>query len=74
VPRLDNQYVNHLAWITSSRALTPPDVIVEKLSKPLVKTTVSREEAVKHDMMVIDDPEQEPMCDWMHPVKMFLEN
>jgi hypothetical protein len=24
--------------------------------------------------MVIDEPEQEPAYDWMHPIKMFLEN
>jgi ribonuclease HI len=28
VPRLDNRDANHLAWIASSRAPTPPDVIV----------------------------------------------
>jgi hypothetical protein len=37
VPRLDNHEVDHLAWITSSRASTPPDVIIEKLSKPSVR-------------------------------------
>jgi hypothetical protein len=36
VPRLDNHDVDHLAWIASSRAPTPPDVIVERLSKPSV--------------------------------------
>jgi hypothetical protein len=36
VPRLDNRDVDHLAWIASSRAPTPPDVIVERLSKPSV--------------------------------------
>jgi hypothetical protein len=24
--------------------------------------------------MVIDEPNQEPASDWMHPIKMFLEN
>jgi hypothetical protein len=24
--------------------------------------------------MVVDDLEQEPAYDWMHPIKMFLEN
>jgi hypothetical protein len=37
VPRLDNRDADHLAWITSSRAPTPLDVIIEKLSKPSVK-------------------------------------
>jgi hypothetical protein len=34
VPRLDNQDTDHLAWIAPSRAPTPSDIIVEKLSKP----------------------------------------
>jgi hypothetical protein len=34
VPRLDNQDTDHLAWIAPSRASTPSDIIVEKLSKP----------------------------------------
>jgi hypothetical protein len=37
VPRLDNCDADHLAWIAFSRASTPPDVIVERLSKPSVK-------------------------------------
>jgi hypothetical protein len=32
-----NQDVGHLAWIASSKAPTPSDVILEKLSKPSVK-------------------------------------
>jgi hypothetical protein len=36
VPRLDNQDVNHLAWIASSRVPIPSEVIVEKLTKPSV--------------------------------------
>jgi hypothetical protein len=31
---LDNHNTDHLAWIASSRAPTPPDVIVERLFKP----------------------------------------
>jgi ribonuclease HI len=57
VPRLDNQDVNHLAWISSSRAPTLSDVIVEKLSKPLVKAMDSNEAAVRQDMMVLDESE-----------------
>jgi hypothetical protein len=41
VPHLDNHNADHLAWITSSRAPTPPDVIVERLSKHSVKTKES---------------------------------
>jgi hypothetical protein len=37
VTRLDNCDANYLAWIASSRAPTPLDVIIEKLSKPSVK-------------------------------------
>jgi hypothetical protein len=71
VPRLDNRDVDHLAWIASSRAPTLPDVNVEKLSKPLVKPAELANEA---DLMVIDEPDQEPMYDWMNPIKMFLNN
>jgi ribonuclease HI len=37
VPRLDNRDAGHLAWIASSKAPTPSDVIIERLSKPSVK-------------------------------------
>jgi hypothetical protein len=36
-PRLDSRDADHLAWIASSKAPTPPYVIVERLSKPSVK-------------------------------------
>jgi ribonuclease HI len=36
VSLLDNQDMDHLAWIASSRAPIPSDVIVEKLTKPLI--------------------------------------
>jgi hypothetical protein len=29
---------------------------------------------IGHDLMVIDEPEQEPVYDWMYPIRMFLEN
>jgi hypothetical protein len=51
-----------------------PDVIVEKLSRPSVKTIESSEATDEWGMMVIDEPEQEPVYDWMHSIKMFLEN
>jgi hypothetical protein len=31
-------------------------------------------EAIKQDVMVIDEPKQEPAYDWINPIKMFLEN
>jgi hypothetical protein len=74
VSRLDNHDVNHLSWITSSRAPTSPNVIIEKLSKRSVKPAESTSEAIEQDLMVIDEPEQEPAYDWMQPIKMFLEN
>jgi ribonuclease HI len=54
VPRLDNHTVDHLAWIASSRAPTPPDVIVEILFKSSMKAEESTSE-VGADLMVIDE-------------------
>jgi hypothetical protein len=71
VPRLDNRDADHLAWITSSRALTLPDVIVVELSKPSVKPAELISEA---DLMIIDGPDQEPAFNWMNPIRMFLSN
>jgi hypothetical protein len=71
---LDNHNVDYLAWITSSRAPTPPDVIIKKLSNPSIKPVEAISEAIKQDLMVIDKPDQEPEYDWMHLIKMFLEN
>jgi hypothetical protein len=34
---LDNRDADHLTWITSSRAPTPLDVIIQRLSKSSVK-------------------------------------
>jgi hypothetical protein len=61
VPRLDNRDANHLAWIASSRAPTPLDVFIEKLSKLSVKPAEVVNEAIDQDLMVIDEPEQEPV-------------
>jgi hypothetical protein len=44
VPHLDNWDADHLAWIVSSRAPTPPDVIIEKLTKPSVKAAKTLKE------------------------------
>jgi hypothetical protein len=74
VPRQDNRGADHLAWITSSRAPSPPDVIIEKLSKPLVTPVEADNEVAKQDLMLIDEPEQESTYDWMNLIKMFLEN
>jgi hypothetical protein len=74
VPCLDIRGADHLAWIAYSIAPTPPDVIIEKLSKPSVKPAEEDTEATKPDLMVIDEPEQEPTYDWMNLIKMFLEN
>jgi hypothetical protein len=60
VPHLDNRDADHLAWITSSRAQILPDLIVVKLSKPSVKPAELISEA---DLMVIDEPDQEPVFD-----------
>jgi hypothetical protein len=71
VPHLDNRNADHLACIASSRAPIPPDIIVVKLSKPLVKPAESISEA---DLMIIDRPDQEPVFDWMNLIRMFLSN
>jgi hypothetical protein len=55
VLRLDNRNANHLAWIASSRAPTPPDVIVERLSKSSVKLEESTSE-VGPELMIINEP------------------
>jgi hypothetical protein len=44
------------------------------LHKPSVKPVEPINEAIEQDLMVINEPEKEPIYDWMHPIKMFLEN
>jgi hypothetical protein len=61
-------------WIASSRAPTLPDVIIEKLSKPLVKLAKADNKAIQQDLMVIDELEQETTYNWMNLIKMYLEN
>jgi hypothetical protein len=61
-------------WIASSRALTPADVIVEKLFKPLVKPEESISVATGADLMVIDEPAQQPAYDSMSPIRAYLDN
>jgi ribonuclease HI len=55
VPRLDNQDADHLAWIASSRAAIPSEVIVEKLIKPSVKLVEMLRET---DLIIINGVEQ----------------
>jgi hypothetical protein len=61
-------------WIASSRAWTPQYIIIKKLSKPLVRPAEEDIDASKPDLMVIDEPEQEPAYDWMSLIKAFLDN
>jgi hypothetical protein len=44
------------------------------LSKPSVKPAEPTNEEIGQDLMVINEPEQEPVYDWMHLIKMFQEN
>jgi hypothetical protein len=74
VPHLDNCDADHLAWIASSRAPTPSDVIIEKLTKSSVRSAEEAIDAAKSDLMVIDEPEWGLGYDWMSPIKMFLYN
>jgi hypothetical protein len=71
VPRLDNHDIDHLAWIASSRAPIPSDVIIEKLTKPSIKSVETLSEM---DLMIIDGAEQQPEVDWMSPIKVYLDN
>jgi hypothetical protein len=71
VPRLDNRDADHLAWIASSGAPTPPDVILERLVKPSVKATDPSEDT---GLMVIDGPDQQSGFDWMSQIRSYLEN
>jgi hypothetical protein len=70
---LDNRDADHLAWIVSSRASTPPDVIVKRLSKPSVKREESTSKA-ESELMIIDEPAQQPSYDWMSPIRACLDN
>jgi hypothetical protein len=71
VPRLDNHDTDHLALIASSRAPIPSDVIIEKLTKPSIKTVETLRET---DLIIIDGSEQQPEIDWMSPIKAYLDN
>jgi hypothetical protein len=56
VLRLDNRDADHLAWFASSRAPIPSDVIIEKLTKPSIKSVETLRET---DLMIIDGSEQQ---------------
>jgi hypothetical protein len=56
VLRLDNWDTDHLAWFASSRAPIPSDVIIEKLTKPSIKSVETLRET---DLMIIDGSEQQ---------------
>jgi hypothetical protein len=73
VPRLHNRDNDHLAYIASSRAPSPLVVIVERLSKPSVK---SEESICKTgpELKVIDDTALQPAHDWMSLIKAYLDN
>jgi hypothetical protein len=47
---------------------------IEKLSKPSVWPAEAVNEAIKQDLMVIDELEQELAYGWINPIKIFLEN
>jgi hypothetical protein len=59
--------------IASSRAPTPSDVIIKKLTKPSARPAKEASDAAKPDLMVIDEPEQGLAYDWMSSIKMFLD-
>jgi hypothetical protein len=73
VSRLDNCDADHLAWIASSKAPTPLDVIVERLSKPSVKPEESTSE-VEPEQMIIDEQARQPSYDWMSLIRAYLDN
>jgi ribonuclease HI len=60
VPRLHNRDADHLAWIVSSKAHIPSDVIIEKLTKPSIKSVETLSET---NLMIIDGAEQQPEVD-----------
>jgi hypothetical protein len=72
-PRSDNRDADHMAWIASSTAPTPPNVIVEKLFKPSVKPEESIRK-VEPDLMIIDELAPQPAYDWMSLIWVYLNN
>jgi hypothetical protein len=70
---LDNCDTDHLAWIASYRAPILPDVIVERLFMPSVKPEESISKA-EPELMVINEPAQQSVYDWMSTIKAYLNN
>jgi ribosome recycling factor len=58
VPHLDNCDDDHLAWIASSKAPTPSNIVIEKLITPSVRPIEEAIDAAKLDLMVINEPGQ----------------
>jgi hypothetical protein len=73
IPHLNNRDADHLAWIASSRAPTPPDVIIERLFKPSVKPKESTSQT-KLELMIIDELAQQPVDDWKSPISPYLDS
>jgi ribonuclease HI len=73
VSHMDNHDADHLAWIASSRAPNPPDVIIERLFKPSVKPEESTGQA-ESELMIIDEATQQPVDDWMSSIMAYLNN
>jgi ribonuclease HI len=71
VPHLDKWDADHLAWIASSKAPIMSDVIVEKLTKPSIKSVETLGET---DLMIIDGAEPQTEIIWMSPIKAYLDN
>jgi hypothetical protein len=74
VAHLDNCDADHVAWIAFFRAPTLPDIIIEKLTKPSVRPAEEAIDVAKPDLMVINKSKHGIACDWMSPIKMFLDN
>jgi hypothetical protein len=51
--------------------LIPSNVIVEKMTKPSIKSVETLRET---DLMIIDGAEQQPEVDWMSPIRAYLDN
>jgi ribonuclease HI len=66
VPMLDSRDTSHLAWVASSLALTPQEVIIERFIKPSVTVKWQEANSVHQDLMVVDRDDQQPdATDWM---------
>ena len=70
IPRIDNQDADHLAWIASSRAPVPDDVIIQILTTPSITIKNEATPLTGNDIMIIDNQEpEEPEEDWRTPIK-----